>query len=197
MSKDICIKQAQKWIEAQGIYLDTETTGLGGKDQIVQIAIVDHDGKVLIDTLVKPTIEIPLGATAIHGITNKDVAGAPSWRDIYQRVRGLMHGRCVVIYNASYDLQMIRQSSAAYGLDFDCDVNPPMVALFQCAMLVYAEYYGEWNDYRESWKWQRLENACHQQGIDVSDITAHQAAGDCEMTRRLVRAMSESVAVNV
>jgi DNA polymerase-3 subunit epsilon len=186
-------KIAYKWLEANPIYLDTETTGLGGQDQICQIAIIGDDGKALLETLVKPTIPIPLDATRIHGITQAMVAGAPAWKDIWQRVAGILKDRTVVVYNANYDITLMHQSSRAFGVD---DYYWPFnVETFKCAMLAYAEFYGEWNEYRGGWKWQRLEQACQQQGIPTQDIIAHQAAGDCEMTRRLLHKMAEGVEV--
>jgi len=43
------------------VILDTETTGLGCAE-IVQIGIIDLDGKILLDSLVKPSIPIPYDA---------------------------------------------------------------------------------------------------------------------------------------
>ena len=141
---------------------------------------------------VQVTIPIPLDASRIHGIYAKDVAGAPAWMDIWQRVSNILNSRTVIIYNAAYDIRMMHQScEAAYGgrpyyWPFNIDT-------FQCAMLAYAQFRGEWNEYRGDWKWQKLELACQQMGIDTRDITAHRAAGDCEMTRRLVYRMAEPV----
>ena len=36
------------------VYLDLETTGLGPEDEVVAIGIVDPEGAVLLDTLVRP-----------------------------------------------------------------------------------------------------------------------------------------------
>ncbi|MEF1296078.1 3'-5' exonuclease, partial [Vibrio parahaemolyticus] len=42
-------------------------------------------------------------------------------------------------------------------------------------------------------KWQSLSNACAQQNVDVSDLTAHRALADCEMTRRLIHAVNSQI----
>lgn len=44
------------------VFLDTETTGLDGNAEIIDIALVDRDGAVLLDTLIRPTRPIPWGA---------------------------------------------------------------------------------------------------------------------------------------
>lgn len=52
------------------VILDTETTGLDEHDEIVEVAVIDMSGKVLLNTLVNPIQPIPYEATQIHGITN-------------------------------------------------------------------------------------------------------------------------------
>jgi hypothetical protein len=44
--------------EGDALIVDTETTGLSIKDEVIQIAIIDLDGKVLLNTLLKPTVSI-------------------------------------------------------------------------------------------------------------------------------------------
>ncbi len=73
------IETARKVIENRPIYLDTETTGLERSDEIIEISIVDDEGQVVFDSLVKPSQPIPADSTRIHGITDADVLGARSW----------------------------------------------------------------------------------------------------------------------
>nr|MBF4253647.1 3'-5' exonuclease [Vibrio anguillarum] len=49
------------------------------------------------------------------------------------------------------------------------------------------------HDSRTSYRWQSLTNACKQQGVDVSDLSAHRALADCEMTRRLIHAVNAKI----
>jgi DNA polymerase-3 subunit epsilon len=62
-------------------FFDLETTGVRiGRDRIVQIGIVRlmPDGsRQSYQTLVQPEMRIPAEATAVHGITDADVADAP------------------------------------------------------------------------------------------------------------------------
>jgi DNA polymerase III epsilon subunit-like protein len=88
------------------VYLDTETTGLFGDVRIVDVAIVDDAGDVLIDTLVNPGIAIPAQTSRIHGIYDDDVAGKPTLREIMPRIDDAIRGRSVVIYNAAYDRRL-------------------------------------------------------------------------------------------
>ncbi len=153
---------------------------------------------MLLDTLVKPCDPIPADATRIHGITDVDVAHAPTWADIHYQVCELIRGRPLVIYNAEYDLRLMRQTAARYGLDMMATEQPEghgkQLAWAEhgahCAMLTYAEFYGEWNDSRGNYRWQRLGNAVAQQDVEVEG-QAHRALCDCYSTLGVIKAMTK------
>ena len=64
--------------------IDTESTGLNPETaRIVRISVlrVEPDGqRTLRSELVNPGVPIPPGATAVHGITDEDIAGMPPFR---------------------------------------------------------------------------------------------------------------------
>jgi len=100
------------------VFLDTETTGFSpaAGEAVVEIAIVDSDGGVLIDTLIDPQRPIPWQATNVHGITDRMVRGKPTLREVMPQVIEAILGEQVVIYNASFDAPFIpgrlRQAAA-------------------------------------------------------------------------------------
>lgn len=167
------------------LVLDTETTGLE-RGEIVQIAVIDSTGNVLLETLVQPRGKIPADATRIHGIDSLTVAEAPSWALISPKLEKLLAGRDVVIYNAVYDRKMMHQSAEAAGLP---KVDWKNVARFWCAMEAFAEVFGDWNDYRQSYRWKKLSDAA--QYYQIADVgPAHSALGDCLTTLFVVRRMA-------
>jgi len=107
--KEAIIK-ARSLIERQPVYLDTETTGIGPNDNIVEIAVIDDDGYTLIDTLVKPVGTISTETIRIHGITDEMVRASPRWMEVWDQVEPVLSGRFVGIYNAEFDLRLIQQS---------------------------------------------------------------------------------------
>ena len=155
------------------VILDTETTGISAGDEIVQIAVLSPQEDVLLNTLVRPTQPIPLQATAIHGITDADVIAAPAFPEVFDTLKQVTEGKTVIIYNAQFDLRLIRQTLTKHripdpGLDDD---------QAECAMLQYAAWFGEiWSD--GGYKWQKLR------GGD------HTALGDCRATLALIRKMA-------
>lgn len=169
--------------------LDTETTGLK-RGQICQLAVIDPGGNAQFDLLVKPTTPIHADATNIHGITDEMVADATSWPLIAPTLLGYLLGKDVIVYNATYDRSMMHQSAEAHHMT---KINWKNHCNFICAMEAYAEFWGDWNEYHQSYRWQRLTQACQQQGIDTHAFKAHSALGDCLMTLELVKVMCQGV----
>ncbi|NLH97868.1 MAG: 3'-5' exonuclease [Chthonomonadales bacterium] len=176
-----------KEIVPQGdfVILDTETTGIDYRAEIVQIGMVDANGTVLLDSFVRPTIAIPPDATAIHGITDSMVADAPRLSDLADTIRGLLKGRPAIVYNAEYDMRLLSQSSRALGLAVDWQAA---ASRWICAMLAYAEHRGVPGRRYGEFRWHRLGDAARFEGIQVAN--AHAAVGDCLMTLALVRKMA-------
>lgn len=173
--------RAKQWLSGC-VILDTETTGLNSDDEIVEISIIDHQGKVLLDTRVRPQKPIPSIATDIHGINNEMVASAPRWSEVHEAVFAALANRNVVIFNAEFDLRMLQQTASKYGL-----TAPPIMA--SCAMTAYAEYYGDWDEARQRWRFQSLALAANQQGIQMEE-KLHSALVDCKTTQRVLQAMA-------
>jgi DNA polymerase-3 subunit epsilon len=173
-ARDLMQRDPNDWV-----ILDTETTGLKNVDQIVQVAMINGAGDVLMDNvLVKPTIPIPPDASQIHGITDELVKDALPFAHVWFDISKNMQGKSLVIYNAEFDLRMLRQSAEAedFGIKFLC-------ASWSCAMEMYAAWVGDWNDYRGNFRWQKLP------GGD------HSALGDCKAVLRLIEKMAERPAL--
>src|SRR5215213_762294 len=92
--------QARAWAakmlaQPDVLILDTETTGLHGTAEIVQIAVIDCAGRALLDTYVKPTRPIPRDASAIHRITDLTVDSAPTFDQLAPQLREILSGQTV------------------------------------------------------------------------------------------------------
>ena len=124
----------------------------------MQIAIVDGRGQEALRQLIKPTIPIPPVASAIHGIGDRDVLDAPSFKDIYIRLSMLLAGQVVIGYNMDFDWRMLQQTSARYRL-------PPMrMGKRDCAMKQYARFKGIRHSSGRNYVWHKLGAAVAQEG---------------------------------
>lgn len=177
-------QQAQQCLNRNCLILDAETTGLDDYAEIVEIALIDASGKVLMNTLVRPSKPIPAEATAIHGINDEMVKNAPTWPEISPHLCSLISGKNIAIYNADYDIRLLEQT------DHIWKVTPNLSAPTQtvCVMQEYAEFCGQRSE-RGGFKWQKLTVAAEQQGIKIEGAP-HRALSDCLTTLGIVKAMA-------
>lgn len=159
------------------LFLDTETTGLrgvyaGGTDEVIEVAILDNHGHPVMNTLVKPVRnESWLEAQRVHGISPAHVTTAPTMGKLLPAIREAVSGCLVVIYNAGFDLQFFPPETFSE-------------ARVECAMLKYAEWKGEWNDYFENYRWHKLRVAASATGFQ-GNVQWHRALGDTIATRHI------------
>ena len=153
------------------VILDTETTDLYG--EIIEIAIIDIEGNTLLNKRIKPQgTSIHPKALETHGISLKMLENEPQFKDVYADIQVVLKDKHVVIYNADFDLRILASDCKLAGL--------PMFsyASSSCAMLIYSQYIGDWNDYHGNYRWQRLPSG------------DHSALGDCLATLKVLREMA-------
>jgi len=106
------------------IVFDTETTGTNPRaDRIIEIAClkVHPDGRrEQFLRRINPGIPIPAGSTAIHGIKDADLAGAPRFREIAAELAAFLAGSDLAGYNiAGFDLPVLRAEFLRAGVAFE------------------------------------------------------------------------------
>lgn len=164
------------------LYLDTETTGLGNADEIVDIAALDNAGNVLLDTLVKPRRLIPSDAIAIHGISNRMVRHAPEWPEVHALLVDLFANfRHIVVYNAEFDRRLIGQCCAIHALRLP-------QAHWHCAMKQYAAFIGNRDAPFGDYRWHKLGQAVRH--FDLAIVADHRALSDARACRAVVSAIA-------
>lgn len=106
------------------VFFDLETTGLDvSKDRIVEIAILreELDGTLIeFNKRVNPGIPIPPHVSMVHGITDEDVANAPKFDEIAERVLSIFEGADIAGYNSTrFDIPLLYEEFSRAGLDFN------------------------------------------------------------------------------
>ncbi len=97
----------------QAVAIDCETTGLDpAKARLIEIAAVALDGErvgevPLFASLVDPGVPIPPEATAVHGLDDAVVAGAPEASAVVASLIAAAGGRVVIGHSVGFDLAIV------------------------------------------------------------------------------------------
>ncbi len=173
-------------MENKYIVLDTETTGLNAaEDEILQVSIIDNEGAVLFDSYIKPTQHTEWAeAERIHHITPEMVADAPTIAEVMPEINDILNRYDKIVgYNLKFDKAFLENNGAEFLSTEYADV-----------MKIFAPIYGEWNDQRGSYKWQKLTIAADYYGYDWSEHKeAHNSLGDCYATLHVYKEINEVI----
>jgi DNA polymerase III subunit epsilon len=171
---------ARSIVQSSPLILDTETTGLDGTTEVIDIAIIDSEGNILLNTLIQCQDAIPVEATNVHHITKEMLIDAPTFPDIWSELEPLLTSSEIVIFNAEYDIRMLYQTATRYHLSF------PEVKS-RCLMLRYSDFIGEPGRNGHA-RYQKLSHACQYFGIEEG---THRALVDCTATRKVLLKLAE------
>lgn len=114
------------WCDELGVF-DLETTGIDVETSRIvsaHVGVIDASGECLerFDWLADPGIEIPLQASAVHGITTERARAegrmaAEVVAEIVDALRTLLaRGLAITIYNAPYDLSLLNREAIRHGI---------------------------------------------------------------------------------
>ncbi|MFM9449129.1 exonuclease domain-containing protein [Streptomyces acidiscabies] len=207
-------EERQRWaaaalVDPDVLVLDVETTGLDDDARIVELAVLNSRGEVLLDTLLQPGLPVPGEAADIHGITTEALVGAPTFSDVLVRLTGLLDGKRCLIYNKWFDVDRLRYELTLHYLNRAAreaaeetvskgtvpeDVRGRAVAAaakqaaawldvmaFEDVMIPYSDWVGDYSEYHGNNRWQPLNGG-------------HRAAGDCRAVLDCLRAMGRKYA---
>lgn len=105
-------------------FIDLETTGLDVEnDRIVQIAIKKITKKGKVETykqMIDPEMPIPVAAQDIHGISNEDVLGKPTFEEAGYEIDAFITNSDLVGYHSNaFDIPLLFFEFERVGIKFD------------------------------------------------------------------------------
>ncbi|MBD5201422.1 MAG: 3'-5' exonuclease, partial [Bacteroidales bacterium] len=111
-------------LERPLIFFDLETTGTNvTQDRIVELSYIKvfPDGNREEKTRrLNPEMPIPAAATAVHHITDEDVADAPTFRQIAKSLHSIFENCDIAGFNSNkFDVPMLIEEFDRAGLSFD------------------------------------------------------------------------------
>ena len=141
------------------VIFDSETTGLGSKDQIVELAAINFAGETLFNQRFHPSVAINPKAQAVHGISIEQLANEPTFDKHAETWENATNGKMLIAYNIKFDARLLTQTYAAVNRQ-----KPSFPGA--CAMDMATKYNGQ-----------------------VSKLVGgnHSALGDCAATLDLFR----------
>jgi len=106
------------------VFIDLETTGINvSSDRIVEISalkISPNGTEQWMTSLVNPEMPIPPKVTAIHGISDSDVADAPSFREIAKNLTAFLEGCDLAGFNAmKFDIPVLAEEFLRANMEFN------------------------------------------------------------------------------
>lgn len=164
---------------ARYLVLDTETTGMDSEqDRIVEVAgtWVTVEPVVRIepafDQLVNPQRPIPALASAVHHLTDPDVADAPVWETVWARMvqPALEEADVVVAHNAPFDRKFLS------------DVDLPWLDTLRAARRCWPDAPAHSNQVLRYWL-----------GLSVDAPHPHRAGDDTTVTAALLVRLLDTV----
>lgn len=110
------------WAEYPIAMLDTETTGRDAQaDRVIEVGIViGYQGtRKQMGWLINPGRPIPAETTAVHGITDADVEGKPTFAEVAGEILAFLEGAIPAAYNAAFDRGFMLAEFERAGIRFD------------------------------------------------------------------------------
>ena len=107
------------WLDHKDEYLICDTEGTANRaNELVEVSMIDLDGNLLYNSLIRPRTSISRTGVRLHGITNEMVADAPTWEQAAPEVRALLDQRIMLAFDSISDVLRIKKTSALYDMQF-------------------------------------------------------------------------------
>ena len=165
--------------------IDLETTGLHADDEVVEVGAIDLNcdaGEISIvgAQMVRPRKPIPPEASAVHHITDVDVAAAPSWEEIWPQIFNA-NGDVIAFaaHNASFEHQWIAGNILG---------GVPLICSYKAALRIWPHAPGHSNQVLRYWLKLPLE--------PERAFPAHRALPDAYVTAHLLRLQLNSASLD-
>lgn len=181
--------QLRPWHAWPVVVVDFETTGPDPSTcAVVEVGLVRFEQGAPVQrwsSLVNPGCPIPPAATAIHGITDADVASAPPFADAWAQAldHGLLTRAAPCAYNAPFDRTILHRLTVEdrhhHALCHDVPWLDPLVVVRHLDRFV-----------RGAGR-HKLAAVCARRGIPLA--AAHRSLGDAEATGRLLFSLRRDI----
>ena len=141
-------KDSRHWTSATWACIDFETTGLDlRRDEVISVGAVDiHESRVDSEsefyTLCRPTRPSAVSAIEVHGITETDLATAPSAGDVASQLEARLTQRLIIAHAAWIEDAFLSRWTKDHSVALNC-TTVDTAALARAAGVVEAKHGSE------------------------------------------------------
>ncbi len=179
------------WRDLEVALLDVETTGRdAAHDRVIEVGIVVGRGGEIVERynwLFNPGVPIPQESRDVHGITDEQVAAAPSFEAVASEIAAALRGRVPAAYNADFDEMFLLSEYARLGAKIE---NAPPALRRETAWLDPLVWAREIQADERS---RALADVAQRLGIALEK--AHRASEDAEAALLVLYALAEDARV--
>lgn len=156
------------------IILDTETTGLGKNDEVIELGIIDLDGKTLYSNLFNPGYEVSPFITSLTGIENLSLSVAPSFKNEWPKIKEIIKGKQVIGHNVGFDIRLLDQTLYRHAIN--CNISDIVSGTIDSIRIIKNRY--KFDSYKQS------EIA---KKFNITELRSHRAVNDCLMLLEILK----------
>jgi len=165
------------------VAVDVETTGLSPfrGDRVIEIGAVAIEGNELKEEFhsrIDSGHRISRQAEKVHGITNKELEGAPKPDEVFPAFNQFIRDSVMVAHNARFDMEFLRQEYRRLGFE--------LRSRSRCTLKLSRRLYPYLPNYK-------LDTVYHHLfGVADINIKRHRALDDARMAARIWLKMMEN-----
>lgn len=160
------LKKIATEFEKPGDYLIFDLEGIQEPDELIEIAVMDLTGQVLLNTLVRPSHKINHHIEGLTGITNQMAEKGESIHTVMRKLQQISNGKILMSWGTDYDKVLLQKSQDATGINLHCQ--------FVCAQKIHMGFKG-------------LPNQVALHKAVGTPKQSHRALDDCEMVLEVMK----------
>lgn len=103
----------------QYLIMEMATTGDRKNDEIIQLVLLDMNGRLLMNQYFKPQTQISKEAMERHHINSLLLKRQPQWDEVWPKVKEFVENRTVLIPKTSYGVRLFEQTCKRYGTEMN------------------------------------------------------------------------------
>ncbi len=172
------------WSLNKALYsvVDVETTGISARfNHIIEIGIITFCGNEVLNrfqSFINPGMPIPYEITGLTGISDDDVADAPSFEEIAKDIYAMLENTILIGHNLSFDMQFLKTEFYRVGIT---DFQPLELCTLRLSRRLYPEL-----------KSKALGKVAYHLNLHIE--TEHRALDDADLTHKIFKKQLDQIA---